>query len=151
MAAEKTFYDEEYEKAISYKNAISTYSEDWVEILESELQSKLKVGDIIYVEYFPDSQKHLYSYYPEYGSVQQIGLSEYYLPSDNKTHTRTQLSITILNHNGELVDIIKDNLSIYSRGYCMWIKKYELNHEESVYPLDNSYYLTCETDYNSSQ
>lgn len=141
MGAEKTMYDDESEKVISCKNAISVYPEDWVECSESDL----KIGDIVYVEYSPDSQKHLYTHYPEYGSVQKIGLGEYYSPSDDKT--KTELSITILNYDGRLVKLNKDHLSIYSRGYCMYIKKYMHNHKELVYSSGNSHCLTCGKDH----
>lgn len=122
MVFDKEIYDEEYEKANSKKNAISTNSEDWKDCNINDL----KVGDIIYVDYFPDSQKYIYTYYPEYGTVQEI-YDECYESSSNG-NIRKELSIKILNHNGELVNINKDNLSIYSRGYFMTIKKFELNN-----------------------
>lgn len=140
MGAEKTLYDEEYEKTISSKNTISIYPEDWVECNESDLA----LGDIVYVEYSPDSQKHLYTHYPEYGSVQKIELEEYYSPFDEKT--KTEPSITILNHEGRLVKLNKYHLSMYSRGYFISIKKYKLNHKEHANSSEESSLLTCEKD-----
>jgi hypothetical protein len=120
MAAEKALYDEECDKALSAKNRLSPYPEDWVECGESNL----KIGDIVYVEYSPDSQKHLYTHYPEYGIVEEIGFDEYYSP--NGDTVKKEIAITINNHDGQMVKLNKGHLSIYSRGYCMWIKKYEL-------------------------
>ena len=111
-------YEAEAEKALSRKKSISTYSEDWVRCAEE----KLKVGDIVYVEYSPDSQKYIYTHTPEYGSVQEIQVEK---SEDGK---EKKYLITILNHNGDLVNLDKGDLSIYSRGYCMYIEKYVLRH-----------------------
>lgn len=122
MDIEKETFDREYEKAVGSKDAISKYPEDWVDCIEKEL----KLGDIIFAEYSPDSQKYLYTHCPEYGTVKEISVDEYYSPTEDKQ--RTEVSVTILNHNGNLVKINKDNLSMYSRGYCIYIKKYESKH-----------------------
>lgn len=119
MHIEKETFDSEYEKAIGSKDAMSKHPEDWVDCVETDL----KPGDIIYAEYSPDSQKYLYTHCPEYGIVKEIGIDEYYSPTEDKQ--RTEVSVTILNHNGSLVKINKDHLSIYSSGYCVYIKKYK--------------------------
>lgn len=125
MAFEKEFYDNECEKAKSMRNSISLFSEDWIECNLEDL----KVGDIIYAEYFSDSQKYIYTYYPEYGNVNSI---EEVMVTDLNNKTRTELSIKIINHNGQLVELVKDNLSMYSRGYFMNIKKYEQKHPTTM-------------------
>jgi hypothetical protein len=126
MQIEEDIYEAEHEKIIGLKNTLSVHSEDWVSVDESDL----KVGDIVYVEYSPDSQKHIYTHYPEYGTVREIGSDEYYSPSDDKI--KKEISIKILNYDGQLVKLNKDHLSMYSRGYCIYIKKYEINHIENV-------------------
>ena len=128
MAAEKELYDTESEKVMNMKDAISRDPEDWIECGEENL----RIGDTIVVDYSPDSQKHLYTHYPEYGTVESIGVEEYYSPTDDKT--KTEISVTIFNHNGKLVKINKDHLSIYSRGYCVYIKKYRPSYRELSYP-----------------
>ena len=55
------------------KNGISQYEEDWVNCNPADL----KLGDIVYVEYYPDSQKYLYTHCPEYGTIQEINEEEY--------------------------------------------------------------------------
>ena len=125
MAFEKELYDIEYEKATSRKVSISIFTEDWIECNLEDL----KVGDIIYVDYFPDSQKYIYTYPPEYGNVDSI---EEVMVTDLNNKTTKELSIKIVNHNGQLVELVKDNLSIYSRGYFMSIKKYELKHAATL-------------------
>ena len=121
MAFEKELYDIEYEKATSMRDNISRHTEDWI---ECSLEA-LKAGNIIYADYFPDSQTYLYTYPPEYGNVDSI---EEVMETDINNKTTKGLSIKIVNHNGQLVELVKDNLSIYSRGYFMSIKKYELKH-----------------------
>ena len=68
MAFDKELYDIEYEKATSMRDSMSRYSEDWIECNLEDL----KAGDIIYADYFPDSQKYIYTYPPEYGNVDSI-------------------------------------------------------------------------------
>jgi hypothetical protein len=121
MQFEQEIYDAEYEKIIELKNTLSAYPEDWVTSTEFDL----KIGDIIYVEYCPDSQKYMYTHCPEYGTVQEIGLDEF----DDK---KQKISIKILNYKGQIVDLNKEHLSIYSCGYCMYIKKYELNYNKII-------------------
>ena len=104
MGAEKQLYDTEYEKAIRSKDALSIHPEDWINCTEAEL----KVGDIIFAEYSPDSQKHMYTHYPEYGRVEEIAIEEYY--SATKDKPQNEVSVKILNHNGNLVKINKDHL-----------------------------------------
>jgi hypothetical protein len=121
MTFEQEFYENEYEKATNMKNSISTYNEDWIDCNLEDLQ----VGDIIYTDYIPNSQKHFYSYPPEYGTVDSI---EEILNTDDKP--QKILSIKIINHNGQNVELVKDNI-------FMTIKKYELNH--STTPCMSSY------------
>ena len=85
MAGEKEIFDNEYTKAVGSKDALSIHHEDWIECREEDL----KMGDIIFAEYLPDSQKYIYAHFPEYGTVQEIG-------EDN---TKTKVEVTILNHN----------------------------------------------------
>jgi hypothetical protein len=122
---EEEIFDSEQEKAINMKNSISQYPEDWIDCYEKDL----KVGDIVYVEYSPDSQKYIYSYTPQYGSIKEIKLVESISPTTDKKIE--EYDIHILNHNGEMVNLNKDNLSIYSRGYTMYIKKFEQQHPKS--------------------
>lgn len=136
MSIEKEIFDAEKNKAIVKKNSVSMYSEDWVECHENSLN----VGDIVFVEYFPDSQKHLYTHYPEYGTVQEIKEFTYESPTDNQLVK--ELSIIILNYNGDLIDLNKDHLSIYSRGYYMFITKYVLNHPKTPNAIE---YIDCPT------
>ena len=136
MALEKELYDIEYEKATSMRDSISRYSEDWISCTLKDL----KVGDIIYADYFPDSQKYIYTYSPEYGNVDSI---EEVLETDINNKTTKGLSIKIVNHNGQLVELVKDNLSIYSRGYYMTIKKYELKHPATPCMSDYDDYDDC--------
>ena len=126
MDIEKETFDIENEKAIGSKDAMSKNPEDWVDCLETDL----KLGDIIFAEYSPDSQKYLYTHCPEYGIVTEIGFDEYYSPTEDKQ--KTEVSVTILNHNGNLVKINKDHLSMYSRGYCVYIKKYESKTSKNI-------------------
>ena len=133
MAGEKEIYDNEYTKAVGSKDALSIHQEDWVECREEDL----KMGDIIFAEYLPDSQKYIYKHFPEYGTVQEIG-------EDN---TKTEVEVTILNHNGDLVKINKDHLSIYSRGYCLFLKKYKSNYKELPYPINDFSCTTCGRDH----
>lgn len=137
MMVEQELYDIELEKARSMKDAISLYSEDWVSCNNEDLKN----GDIVYVEYFPDSQKYLYTHCPEYGTVQEIYINEYESPSLNKMVK--ELAIKILNHNGQIINLNKDNLSMYSRGYFMDIKKYQLNHPRTPV-IDNTIYYNSD-------
>jgi hypothetical protein len=134
MYFEKEVYDQEYEKANNCKDAISQYEEDWVNCYPENL----KLGDIVYVEYFPDSQKYIYTHCPEYGLIEEINEEEYQHPVNGNTFK--EMYIKILNHNGQIVNLNKDHLSIYSKGYYMNIKKYELNHP-STPKIDN--YSAC--------
>ncbi len=137
MSVEKDLYDNKYETVNSLKDALSRHSEDWISCKEEDL----KVGDIIFVEYSPDSQKHLYTHNPEYGTVQAVGVEKYY--SANEDKTKTELAVQILNHEGQLVNINKDHLSMYSRGYCINLKKYKLTHRDLPYPMPDPACLTC--------
>lgn len=143
MDIEHELYDAEYKKALCKKDAISTFSEDWVDCSESNL----KVGDIVFVEYSPDSQKNLYTLCPEYGIIEEIKEITYESAIDNRLVK--ELSIIIVNHNGNLVDLNKNHLSIYSRGYYMNIKKYILNHPKTPILYDNSECLQCGKEHNS--
>ena len=51
MQVEQDIYEAKHEKIIGLKNTLSSNQEDWVSVTESDL----KVGDIVYVEYCPDS------------------------------------------------------------------------------------------------
>jgi hypothetical protein len=126
MQVEQDIYEAKHEKIIGLKNTLSSNQEDWVSVTESDL----KVGDIVHVEYCPDSQKHIYTHYPEYGTVLEIESDEYYSSSDDKI--KHEISIKILNYDGQLVKLNKDHLSMYSRGYCIHIKKYKQEHIENV-------------------
>jgi hypothetical protein len=116
---EREIYDSEREKAQRFKNVLSSSQDDWIDCMESDL----KIGDVIYVEYLPDSQKYMYTHSPEYGTVREINTDEYYSPIEDKQ--KSFLCITIKNQNDQLVKINKDHLSIYSTGYYMCIKKYK--------------------------
>lgn len=128
MSMEKEIYDIEYEKAFQKKQSISQYTEDWIDTT----LNKLIVGDLVYVEYSADSQKYIYTYHPECGIVREIKKNTYQSVSDNTT--KTEYSVIIQNHNGDLIDLNKDHLSIYSSGYVMFIKKYELLHRRTPPP-----------------
>lgn len=111
-------FKQECEKATIYKNNISSNLEEWTHCLEENVQ----VGDIIYISYYPVSQKYMYSYHPEVGTVVKIEHDTYFCPSEEKN--KKELSIHIINHNGELSKLNKDHLSIYSKGYFTDIKKF---------------------------
>jgi pyruvate carboxylase len=119
MSYEKEIYDNEYKKANELKKSLSKNSKDWKLCNEEELQ----INDIIYVEYYPDSQKYIYTHSPEYGIIKEIRTDEYYSPIENIN--KMEISIIILNQNNKLVKINKEHFSIYSRGYLMSIEKYE--------------------------
>jgi hypothetical protein len=85
-------------------------------------ETSLKCGDIISVYYSPDSQKYIYTHTPECGVIQTINKINYINPAtDNYTE---ELSIMIINHKNNLIDINKSNLSLYSQGYIKYIQKY---------------------------
>ena len=108
------------EKATNYKNSISSNKKDWIYYSES----KLKIGDIIFVEYLPCSQKYIYYHYPECGVVQTIDTNTYYSAEDVN---KTELCIKILNSDKQLININKEHLSMFSRGYDTIILKYQHN------------------------
>lgn len=62
----------------------------------------LKVGDIIYLEYLPSSQKYLNYHTPECGKIIEI--------NDKK-------EIFILNHKNQIINIEKEHLGWYSQAY----------------------------------
>jgi hypothetical protein len=115
---EKKFYDFESNKANQLKDSLSTRTDEWIDCDEQNL----KVGDIIYVEYLPDSQKYLYTYHPQFGKVTEINTEEDYSSIDKKR--KSFLSIKIVNQNNKVENLNKEHLSIYSRGYYILIKKY---------------------------
>lgn len=119
MEFEKELHDQESNKTKGLKDTLSCHPTDWALCLDSDI----KLGDIVYVEYSPDSQKYLYTHCPEYGTVHKIQIYKQISPFDNKIIE--VVSIDILNHNGEIVNLNKEPLSIYSRGYCMYIEKYK--------------------------
>lgn len=129
---QKDNYDNEETKAIRQKNAVSTYPEDWVSCVEKDV----KVGDIVFVEYLSDSQKYLHEHTPECGIVQEIEFEECI---SYNGQIKKELSIKIQNHNGDFVSLNKGHLSIYSKGYCMFIQKYELNHPATPLYENNDY------------
>ena len=66
---------------------------------------------------------NIYTHCPQYGSITEIKLVKSISPTTNQQIE--EYDIYILNHNGEIVNLNKDNLSIYSRGYAMFIKRFE--------------------------
>jgi len=134
---EKMLYDKEVESATFQKTIHSAHSEDWVECKIDNLT----IGDVIYVEYFPDSQKYLYTHYPEYGYVRDINVNKYKSELDGRIIE--ELNVEIMNHNGKLVNINKEALSIYSKGYGMNIVKFVLQHPEIEIIDDEAQDETC--------
>lgn len=141
MNLEKEIFDIENEKALSIKNGFSQYPEDWIECYESNL----KIGDLVYAEYYPDSQKYLYTHFPECGTVKDIKEITFESPFDGKSVK--ELSIIILNHNGNLIDLNKDHLSNFSRGYFMNIKKFVASNPKTVYTDEFNEYVKCEIEH----
>jgi hypothetical protein len=117
MEIEQEIYEKEQKKAINYKNGFSENEELWITGDEEDL----KVGDIIYINYSSDSQKYMYTHTPECGEIQEIYYEKYISPIDESI--TDELNIKILNHNNELINLNKERLSIYSKGYFMFIQK----------------------------
>lgn len=88
-----------------YKNSLNHDEKKWINYY---CLSELKVNDIIYIEYLPNSQKYLYLHTPECGKIIEISIEN---------------EIFILNHEKKIINIEKDHLSMYSTGYDMIVKK----------------------------
>ncbi len=96
----------EYEnECIEFKNKLGS-EKNWV-----IYNHNLKIGDKIYVEYLPCSQKYLYTHTPECGTVVEINENE----------------ILILNHKNIKINLEKGHLGWYSKAYDMIIYKLENN------------------------
>lgn len=116
---DENIFNEELKLVKLYKrNLEEKHKGYWIDIEES----KLKCGDIISVSYSPDSQKYIYTHTPECGIIQSIDNINYINPATDKYIE--ELSIMIINHKNQLIDINKSNLSIYSQGYFKYIQKY---------------------------
>lgn len=100
--------DEEY--YFNYKNECDKHKEllgtkgKWLHVNLYDL----KVGDIVYLEYLPSSQKYLNYHTPECGKITEI--------SEEK-------EIFILNHKNEIINIEKGHLGWYSKAYDTIILK----------------------------
>lgn len=92
----------EYENAcIEYKNKLGPEN-NWISI-----NHNIKVGDKIYVEYLPCSQKYMYTHTPECGTVTKIN----------------EEGIFICNHENITINLEKGYLGWYSKAYDMLIYK----------------------------
>ncbi len=68
----------------------------------------LKVGDIVYLEYLPNSQRYLNYHTPECGKITEIN---------------EEKEIFILNHKNQIINIEKGHLGLYSKAYDIIILK----------------------------
>jgi hypothetical protein len=100
------YYNKYSIKCNKYKSSISKFEDDWTNIQRVDLN----IGNYIYVEYTPSSQKYLYTHTPECGKIVEI---------DEVTE-----DIYIINQDNEKISIIKDGLGLYSSAYDMYIQKY---------------------------
>ncbi len=73
--------------------------------------SEVKNGDQVYINFYPNSQKYIYTLYPKLGTVEKIKMYKF----DNNEIP----SVTIKNHKGEIEDLFHEGVSYYgdSLGY----------------------------------
>ena len=114
---EEECFNEIADQVIKYKDEISSNPDEWISCTESDI----KIGDIIYVYYMPDSQRYMFTHSPECGQVIDIINKQFEAYNDK---IQDELCIIINNHNSTNVFLNKDHLSIYSTGYYMSINKY---------------------------
>ena len=111
-----TFQEEYYIKHTSvclmFKESIAL-NEKW----QSCTFDDITIGDYIYVEYTPSSQRYIYTHVPECGKVTDIVFVKCEFTNTNNKH------IFINNHNDENTLINKDGFCMYSSGYEMNILK----------------------------
>ncbi len=100
---EVQYYKEYKNECIKYKNNIGSDN------MWKSFESNINLGDKIYIEYLPMSQKYIFTHTPECGIVVEI--------NENK-------EIFILNHKNQVTNIEKGYLGLYSKAYDMIIYKY---------------------------
>ena len=91
-------YNEEYNKINNYITNIlkKTISNNYLTTLEN-----LKIGDIIYISFIPQSQRDIYALYPKFGSVIEI-INDY---------------VKIKNLDNDEEELLFEPVSIFSLGY----------------------------------
>ncbi len=111
-----SFYQEDeiknYEESTDYiTNLIANSKIKPIEI------SDLQVNDTVYINFYPNSQKYIYSLYPKYGKVLSIKLDKHFDNLEKKYYQN--YIIKIQNHNGLIENLLHDGVSYYgtSLGY----------------------------------
>jgi hypothetical protein len=91
-------YNEEYNKINNYITNIlkKEVSNNYLTTLEN-----LKIGDIIYISFIPQSQRDIYALHPKFGSVIEI-INDY---------------VKIKNLDNEEEELLHEPVSIFSLGY----------------------------------
>ena len=109
---EEQYYNDHAKNCTNYKETLAPIDK-W----QSCNMDDIIIGDYIYIEYLPSSQKHIYTHVPECGQVINIEYVKCDFTNTNSKH------IFIRNHNGCDILINKDGLCMYSSGYDMFIQK----------------------------
>jgi hypothetical protein len=119
---EEEEYNKEVDKCEEFKIKYSPNHDDWVGVNENEID----MGDIIYVDYMPVSQKDLYTHTPECGKVIDIKIVKIDTSEEkvfSESYDNHMIQITILNQHNKEIPITKGGLCYYSVGYFKNIKK----------------------------
>jgi len=95
-------FNNETNKKNEFKNKFNNY------IFINNID-KLKINDIVIIEYYPYSQKYIYNLYPKFGKIINILNLELY--NDDI------LSIIILQNNNEIYNASHGQYNMYNRGY----------------------------------
>jgi hypothetical protein len=104
-------FNEETIKMNNFKNKFN--DKNWVNINDNI--DKLKINDIIIIEYYPNSQKYIYDLYPKFGVITKI--------LDKQTYNNDLLRNIILNNSIIEYDASHGQYNMYSRGYDYSITK----------------------------
>ena len=70
--------------------------------------NEIKLNDILYICFYPNSQKYIYALTPKYGKVKSINNIEFIDYNDMK---KNKLEIIIENYKGDDEDIFHDSVS----------------------------------------
>ena len=105
---------DEYNYYIECNNIIQNIIKD-KSCTEIEINN-IKVGDYIYIEFIPDSQKYIYTLYPKCGCVELITINKVYNSIQKKYEN--VYDIIIRNNNNIEENLLHDSVSnAYSFGY----------------------------------
>ena len=109
-----SFYCDDDDEIINYEsinNKINSLLEH-VKIKSIDIYD-LKVGDTVYINFTPNSQRYIYNLYPKYGKILSIDFNKIYDEIDNKYYENN--IIKIINHDNIIDDLLHGGVSYYGQ------------------------------------